>query len=260
MQQDAALCQDLRDLPTLRPWCRATPLDLLNRAVGCCKTCYSRWSTGNPLSVSTTNADIGIGTENPGRDENSLGDEIAGEGASSIQPRESVFTDSPNLPDNQLSAADRLLISYWLDLIALPNQCYDVPSGAIGQWFLFALADIFDGVVEMQWNAERFIVYTEVILQHQKGVKSYHNVRWRMKHRVDLWEKGDHKGLVEDTIKVNKCQQPTGQRNKLAEHICWVYTRMFLQGKLHQAVQWVTGRDKGGLFLPSDTDSNTGLT
>eukprot|EP00957_Ditylum_brightwellii_P034311 2601815-Ditylum_brightwellii.AAC.1 len=35
---------------------------------------------------------------------------------------------------------------------------------------------------------------------------------------------------------------------------------MLLQGKLCQAVRWVTGRDKGGLLLPSDTDSNTGLT
>eukprot|EP00957_Ditylum_brightwellii_P034312 2602278-Ditylum_brightwellii.AAC.1 len=41
----------------------------------------------------------------------------------------------------------------------LPNQHYDVPSGAIGWWFLFALADILDGVVERRWNVERFIVY-----------------------------------------------------------------------------------------------------
>eukprot|EP00957_Ditylum_brightwellii_P023798 1796026-Ditylum_brightwellii.AAC.1 len=58
-----------------------------------------------------------------------------------------------------------------------------------------------------------------VILQRQKGVKSYHDVRQRMEHRMDLWEKGDHRMLVEDKIKVNKHHQPTGQQNESAEHI-----------------------------------------
>eukprot|EP00957_Ditylum_brightwellii_P157480 11985447-Ditylum_brightwellii.AAC.1 len=125
---------------------------------------------------------------------------------------------------------------HWLDLTALPNQRYDMPSGAIGRWFLFALTEILDGVVERQWNAERFIVYMAVTLQRQKGVRSYHGVRRRMEHYMDLWEKGDYKVLVEDTIKVNKRQQSTGQCNKLAEHIRQVYTQMLLQGKLRQVV------------------------
>eukprot|EP00957_Ditylum_brightwellii_P188647 14361304-Ditylum_brightwellii.AAC.1 len=102
---------------------------------------------------------------------------------------------------------------HWLDLTALPNQRYDMLLGAIGRWFLFARAEILDGVVERWWNVERFIIYTAVILQHQKGVRSYHDVRRRIEHCMDLWEKGDYKALVDDTIKVNKCQQLTGQRN-----------------------------------------------
>eukprot|EP00957_Ditylum_brightwellii_P020993 1582099-Ditylum_brightwellii.AAC.1 len=90
---------------------------------------------------------------------------------------------------------------HWLDLTALPNQCYDVLSGAIGRRFLFNLSEILDGVVEKQWNVERFIVYTAVILQCQKGVRSYHDVRRRMEHCMDLWEMGDCMVLVEDTIK-----------------------------------------------------------
>eukprot|EP00957_Ditylum_brightwellii_P046960 3564845-Ditylum_brightwellii.AAC.1 len=108
---------------------------------------------------------------------------------------------------------------HWLDLTALPNQCYDVPSGAIGRGFFFTLLEILDGMVERWWNAERFIVYTAVILQRQKVVRSYHDVQRRMEHQMDLWEKGDYAALVEDTIKVNKHQQPTGQCYELAEHI-----------------------------------------
>eukprot|EP00957_Ditylum_brightwellii_P203185 15333566-Ditylum_brightwellii.AAC.2 len=71
-----------------------------------------------------------------------------------------------------------------------------------------------------------------VILQRQKGVRLHHDVQRRMEHCMDLWEKSDYTMLVEDTIK----------------------------GKLWQAIRWVTGRDKGGLLLLSDTDTNTGLT
>eukprot|EP00957_Ditylum_brightwellii_P189424 14417812-Ditylum_brightwellii.AAC.1 len=58
---------------------------------------------------------------------------------------------------------------HWLDLTALPNQHYDVPSRGIGRQFLFAFSEILDDTVEKWWNAERFIVYTAVILQCQKG-------------------------------------------------------------------------------------------
>eukprot|EP00957_Ditylum_brightwellii_P049497 3754346-Ditylum_brightwellii.AAC.1 len=77
---------------------------------------------------------------------------------------------------------------------------------------------------------------------------------------MDLREKGDFASLVEDTMKINKHQQPTGQNDDSPDHICRVYTRMLLQGKLQQAVRWITGRDKGGLLQPTKIDSKTGDT
>eukprot|EP00957_Ditylum_brightwellii_P096733 7367239-Ditylum_brightwellii.AAC.1 len=91
----------------------------------------------------------------------------------------------------------------------------------------------------------------------KQGVRSYKDVRRRMEHRMDLWEKGDYLALVEDTAKTNKTQQPTVQRKESLEHVRRVYTRMLLQGKLRQVVCWLTGRDKGGLLQPTDIDSKT---
>eukprot|EP00957_Ditylum_brightwellii_P201125 15324167-Ditylum_brightwellii.AAC.1 len=68
------------------------------------------------------------------------------------------------------------------------------------------LAKILDSILERKWNLERFIVFTVVILQHQKEVRSYHNVRRWMEHWMDLWEKRYYRALIEDTIKINKCQ------------------------------------------------------
>eukprot|EP00957_Ditylum_brightwellii_P189510 14424891-Ditylum_brightwellii.AAC.1 len=73
-----------------------------------------------------------------------------------------------------------------------------------------------------------------------------------MEHRMDLWDKGGFLALVEDTATTNKTQQPTGQRTESVEHVWRVYTRMLLQGKLWQAVRWITGQDKGGLLQPTD--------
>eukprot|EP00957_Ditylum_brightwellii_P056427 4277166-Ditylum_brightwellii.AAC.1 len=79
-----------------------------------------------------------------------------------------------------------------------------------------------------------------------------------MEHRMGLWEKGDYLALVEGTIKTNKTQQPTVQQRESLEHVCCVYTWMLLQGKLRQAVHWLTGRDKGELLQPTDINSKTG--
>eukprot|EP00957_Ditylum_brightwellii_P139328 10618548-Ditylum_brightwellii.AAC.1 len=64
--------------------------------------------------------------------------------------------------------------------------------------------------------------WSRVILQHQKGFHSYQYDSWHMGHCMDLWEKGNYVTLVEDTIKVNQHQQPSGQCNKFPDHICWV--------------------------------------
>eukprot|EP00957_Ditylum_brightwellii_P002953 225785-Ditylum_brightwellii.AAC.1 len=54
----------------------------------------------------------------------------------------------------------------------------------------------------------------------------------RIEYRMDLWEKGDYLTLVEDTTKTNKTQQPTVQQRESLDHVCCVYMRMLLQGKL----------------------------
>eukprot|EP00957_Ditylum_brightwellii_P074962 5696650-Ditylum_brightwellii.AAC.1 len=38
-----------------------------------------------------------------------------------------------------------------------------------------------------------------------------------------------------------------------------MFVNMLFQGKLQQAVRWLTGREKGGLLKPDDTCSKTGL-
>ena len=60
--------------------------------------------------------------------------------------------------------------------------------------------------------------------------------------------------LPKDTDAVNYQQQPKVQRRETEYHMLKVFFRMILQGKLKQAIGWVTGCDKGGILLLKDTD------
>eukprot|EP00957_Ditylum_brightwellii_P103924 7918298-Ditylum_brightwellii.AAC.1 len=72
-----------------------------------------------------------------------------------------------------------------------------------------------------------------------------------------LGEKGSAV-LVEDTIATNRTQQPIIQHREILEHVRCVYTWILLQGKLQQAVHWITSQEKGELLQPSDRCSKTG--
>eukprot|EP00957_Ditylum_brightwellii_P056778 4303219-Ditylum_brightwellii.AAC.1 len=83
---------------------------------------------GNPLPTSPTNADISIGEEHSGRDDILLGDDNAREGTSSNHLKESFLTDDPNFTNDHLTAADRLLISFYGNTIH-DNNGYHMDGG-----------------------------------------------------------------------------------------------------------------------------------
>ena len=50
-------------------------------------------------------------------------------------------------------------------------------------------------MLDRTWNAERFIVFQTVTLQRAR------DIRQRIEKRLDAWEAGAHKMLVEDTLR-----------------------------------------------------------
>eukprot|EP00957_Ditylum_brightwellii_P027238 2059504-Ditylum_brightwellii.AAC.1 len=106
----------------------------------------------------------------------------------------------------------------WQSLTALPCQRYNVPSGKVGRRFIELFTKELDGVVERQWNSERFIVFPIVILQRLKGTTASHDICWRIDHRLDLWEQGEHEQLCEHTIAICKRQIPANQKHETQEH------------------------------------------
>jgi hypothetical protein len=146
---------------------------------------------------------------------------------------------------------------YWKSLVAFSPARYDAPKGRTGKRFISMLADEFQGVVDRHWNSERPIVFAAVILQKQTGVVRAKDIRARLMSRMDIWEQGRYKALVDDTI-VQMRMRPTvtGVRDKASEGRA--FNAKVLSGRLRSAVRNLTNRESGGVKMPDDLCSKTG--
>ena len=52
-----------------------------------------------------------------------------------------------------------------------------------------------------RWNSERFIVFQTVILQRDFHVTASHTIRRRIKKRLDAWDDGIHRMLVDQMLR-----------------------------------------------------------
>eukprot|EP00978_Attheya_sp_CCMP212_P029234 scaffold103337_cov31-Attheya_sp.AAC.4 len=99
-----------------------------------------------------------------------------------------------------------------------------------------------------------------VILQHCKGVHKVGDIRSRIRTRMEHWREGKYKMLVQDTVKTSLYLISHVRRQMDDQEIARTYNRMVLQGKLCQAVHWITQRhNKGGILYLDDIDIKTGM-
>ena len=90
---------------------------------------------------------------------------------------------------------------WWRELAVTPERRYKAPSGKVGRRFVNVLVREMRGVLDRQWNSERFIVFHMVALQRARHVTAYRNIRRRIEKRLDAWEAGHFAMLVEDTLR-----------------------------------------------------------
>jgi hypothetical protein len=78
---------------------------------------------------------------------------------------------------------------------------YNLPKGKVGTRFLFALSKILDGFQARTCNSERLLVFCLVVLQRGDAtIRSVKEIRGHLMWRMDAWEKGEVKMLVQNTV------------------------------------------------------------
>jgi hypothetical protein len=57
------------------------------------------------------------------------------------------------------------------ELVTFPSHAYDVPSSAIGKWFIVKVAEELKGICSHKWNSKQFLVLQVIVLQCSHDVK-----------------------------------------------------------------------------------------
>ena len=55
------------------------------------------------------------------------------------------------------------------------------------------------GVLNRSWNSEIPLVFAQIVIMKDLGVCRARNIRASLAKRMELWERGIHTGMVEDT-------------------------------------------------------------
>ena len=148
-------------------------------------------------------------------------------------------------------ADDAVWQQHWLRMVQLHTTRYQAPPGKVGRRFIAIFTNELRGVRARQWNSERPIVFVAVILQSTPGVRRSKDIRTRITQRLDLWEQGHYKALVDDTecevLSYNPSPCVPSDDSKARS-----FHNTVLSGRLRSAVRKLTGRSGGGVCQPDD--------
>ena len=142
-------------------------------------------------------------------------------------------------------------------MVQLAPTHYDVPKGKVGRRFVATLTQEFQGARERSWNSERTLVFVSVVLQTKKGVRRAKDIRARLTTRMDLWDKGFHAALVDDT-EAEATGRPAPERQPDEETQARNFNARVLSGRIRAAVRNLTRREGGGVLDPDAACTKTG--
>ena len=146
----------------------------------------------------------------------------------------------------------------WKTMAVMPAKRYDAPSGRVWRHFVHSITVELTGVRQRCWNSERFIIFQTVTLQRARHVTKSCEISRQIYQRLDAWEAGEHKILVEVTVRTCTQYLSTSRGDYSPEHKAKIYNSLVLRGKLQSEVQWITEREKGGVFQTGETCPKTG--
>ena len=111
-----------------------------------------------------------------------------------------VYGDFPHHNDGShldgVIADDAAWQRRWRWLAAQSTSWYATPSGAVGRRFTAILAVERRGVLNRSWNSERPLFFAHGTLTKTLGIRRARKILARITRRMNLWERGQHAGLV----------------------------------------------------------------
>ena len=107
------------------------------------------------------------------------------------------------------------------------------------------------------------MILAACILSRKHNVVSAAQSKGTIKIRLDLWEAGRFDALVAEVtthakVGVARLKPDEWGLDSVSESVAKKFNSMVLDGKLHGAVRFATGRGQGGPLRPDDACTKTG--
>ena len=98
----------------------------------------------------------------------------------------------------------------------------------------------------------KFHMFPPLILQRDKNVTKTIDIRRMISRRLQLWKDGKFKELISEAEQCNK-KLPKSQFKMTDEKAISIFTRLLLNGKIREAVRFITERqESGGVMMPHE--------
>jgi hypothetical protein len=139
----------------------------------------------------------------------------------------------------------------WKRMVQISPDRYFVPTkGPVGKRFLTIFAHELQEVrLNRTANSEKPMIFAATILQSVPTVTQAKDIKARLTTRMNMWQKGEYKALVDDTE--NAALSAIGStRRTCDESRGRAYNKRVLTGRLRSAVRNLTNRGGGGALAP----------
>ena len=141
--------------------------------------------------------------------------------------------------------------SCWETVTQLSARHFDLPRGACGHRYIDLLCNEVNLLIRDFFPSERIIIFSSVILQHDRSVRCLRDIKCVLKRRMDLWSDNNIDLLIQEPVRCDcTFKRPLQSMNE--EHVNKVFTRLMLQGKIRPAMPWLTSRAKGHVLSPDN--------
>ena len=150
---------------------------------------------------------------------------------------------------NSEGGPDSELRKIWWKATALRGKQYQLPGGNVGTRFVNLLAVEIERCTAKRQPSEREFIFTALVLQRNKMVKKAKDIRPLLTRRMDMWEAGQLKELLQEAQRCDR-QLTTSITPMSPEQVERTFARMMMQGRVPSAVRLLTDRLGGGVLDP----------